>query len=80
MNEELREARKPYQSACSRIWNAAQRYRIPLHISLGFFTAMDFQEIAEGRISDEALDNVMRTIAEADWLRDEIQKETRDGV
>ena len=80
MKEELKEVRGRYQTACSRIWNAAQRNGVPLHISLGFFVAQDFLDIAEGRITDEALDCVMRTIAEADWLQDEIKKETRNGA
>jgi hypothetical protein len=78
MTDEQKEARRPYQRACSRVWNAAQEHGVPLHLATGFFTATDWKELAEERITLEALDTVMGTIASDVGLR-QLLSDERSG-
>ena len=75
--DEARAERKPYQQACTRVWNAAQRNGVNLGYAMGFFTAMDWQEIASGQITAAALDTVMKDIAARDDLRQRLKEEKR---
>ncbi len=69
--------RKPFQRACTQVWNAAQRHGVSLSYAMGFFTAMDWQEIADEQLTDEALDTVMKDISERPDLRERLKEEKR---
>ena len=75
--DEAMDLRKPYQLACTRVWNAAQRHGVDLAMGLGFFTSMDWEELAALRISDEALDLVMADISCRSVLQHQLKEERR---
>lgn len=69
--------RVDFKIACNRVWNAADEHGLPLHIAMGFFTAMDWQQIATREITDAGLNTVMKEIAGLPYLREQIQEEQR---
>ena len=73
--QEAIELRKPYQYACTRVWNAAQRNQVDLAMAMGFFTTTDWEQLAAGEISNEALDVVMADIACRPALRGQLKEE-----
>ena len=67
--------RRPYQSACTKVWNAAQREGVELHHAMGFFTALDWLQIAHEELSQDALNLVMSEIASRYDLRSLLEDE-----
>lgn len=79
MTNHCYETRKTqFQKALNRVWRIAREHDIPLHTSTGFFTPLDWQQLADEEITDEALHHVMVEIASNPAFREQIDQEQRN--